>query len=310
MTDTKFKPHHLLGIDHLDADDIHAILDRANTYADEMDKGNFQSDALKGKIIVTLFFEDSTRTRTSFDIAAKRLGADVVNLNMQTSSQNKGETFEDTIKNINAMRPDAIVIRHSEYGAPVVVSKLVDCPVINAGDSWREHPTQALLDALTIQRKMGDVAGKTIAMIGDIAHSRVANSNMRIFDKLGAKIHVIAPELLMPEKFPVADIQKFFSLEKGLRNVDIIISDRIYLERMEGSPITSESAYFEEYGLTKEKLRYANDDVIVLAPGPIIRGVQLDDAVADDKENTLILDQVKNSVPIRMAVMALLMENK
>ncbi len=310
MTHPKFKHDHLIGIKELDVTDINLILDHANHYADALDKGNFQSDALKGKIILTLFFEDSTRTRTSFEIAAKRLGADIVNLDLKSSSLNKGETFEDTIKNINAMRPDAVIIRHSEYGAPVVISKMIDCPVINAGDSWREHPTQALLDALTIKRKLGDVAGKTIAMIGDIAHSRVANSNMLIFSKLGAKINVIAPELLMPEKFPVDDVQKFTSLEDGLKNVDIIISDRIYLERMEGSPIKSEAAYFEEYGLTKEKLKYANDDVVVLAPGPIIRGVQLDDAVADDKEKSLILDQVKNSIPTRMAIIDLLVGNK
>ncbi len=307
---TKFQNKHLIGIEDLSVDEINLILDLANHYADELDKGDFQSDALKGKIILTLFFEDSTRTQTSFEIAAKRLGAEVVNLDLKTSSLNKGETFEDTIKTINAMHPDGIIIRHHEHGAPVVVSKMVDCPVINAGDSWREHPTQALLDALTIRRKIGDVKGKTIAMIGDIAHSRVANSNMKLFTKLGAKIHVVAPEILMPEKFPVEGIEKFFSLEEGLKNVDIIISDRIYLERMEGSPIKSEAAYFEEYGLTKEKLSYANDAVIILAPGPIIRGVQLSDDVADDKNSSLILEQVRNGVPTRMAVMDILMKER
>jgi len=187
---------------------------------------------------------------------------------------------------------------------------MVDCPVINAGDSWREHPTQALLDALTIQRKIGDVASKNIAMIGDIAHSRVANSNMHIFSKLGANITVIAPEILMPQKFPIDNIKTSTNLIEGLNNIDIVISDRIYLERMEGSPIKSEAGYFEEFGLTKEKLKHANDGVILLAPGPIIRGVQMDDAVADDKDNTLILEQVKNGVPTRMAVMALLMEGE
>ena len=310
MTETKFPHKHLIGIQDLSADDIRLILDRANDYADDMDKNNYPHDLLKDKIILTLFFEDSTRTQTSFDIAAKRLGAQVVNLNVKTSSQNKGETFEDTIHTLNAMRPDCIIMRHHEHGAPVVVAKMVDCPVINAGDSWREHPTQALLDALTIQRKIGDVASKNIAMIGDIAHSRVANSNMHIFSKLGANITVIAPEILMPQKFPIDNIKTSTNLIEGLNNIDIVISDRIYLERMEGSPIKSEAGYFEEFGLTKEKLKHANDGVILLAPGPIIRGVQMDDAVADDKDNTLILEQVKNGVPTRMAVMALLMEGE
>jgi aspartate carbamoyltransferase catalytic subunit len=225
MNKTSFPHKHLLGIADLSTDDIHTLLSRANHYADALDKGGFSPDILKDKIILTLFFEDSTRTRTSFDIAAKRLGAQVVNLDLKSSSLNKGESFRDTILTLNAMRPDGIIIRHHEYGAPKAVADMVDCPVINAGDSWREHPTQALLDALTIQRKIGDISGKTIAMIGDIAHSRVANSNMRIFSKLGANIHVIAPELLMPEKFPVNDVQKFTSLKDGLNGVDIIISD-------------------------------------------------------------------------------------
>ena len=303
-----FDNTHLLGIEDLSVDEINIILDLADYYADQLDEPRFKSDILSNQVVMTLFFEDSTRTRTSFEMAGKRLGADVINIDVRTSSLNKGESFSDTIKTLNAIGPDSIVVRHSEYGAPKTVSTLVDCPVINAGDSWREHPTQALLDALTIRRRLGTIEGKTIAMIGDIAHSRVANSNMLLFSKLGAKIHVIAPEVLMPEKFPADNIDKFFSLEDGLQNVDIVISDRIYLERMEATPIKSEQAYFEEYGLTKEKLAYANDNVVILAPGPIIRGVQLSDDVADDKESSLILEQVRNGVPTRMAIMDLLMK--
>lgn len=306
-----FKNKHLIGIEDLSADEINIILDLADYYADRLDEREFKPDILKNQVVLTLFFEDSTRTRTSFEMAAKRLGADVINIDVRTSSINKGESLLDTIQTLNSMlRPDAVIVRHSEYGAPQFVSTIVDCPVLNAGDSWHEHPTQALLDALTIRRKLGEIKGKTIAMIGDIAHSRVANSNMRLFSKLGANIHVIAPEVLMPEKFPADGIDKFFSLEEGLKNVDIIISDRIYLERMQATPIQSEQAYFEEYGITKDKLAFANDDVIVLAPGPIIRGVQIADDVADDKERSLILEQVRNGVPTRMAVMDILMKDR
>lgn len=306
-----FNQTHLLGIEDLSADEINIVLDLADYYADRLDERDFKPDILRNQIVLTLFFEDSTRTRTSFEMAAKRLGADVVNLDMKTSSMNKGESLTDTIQTLDSMlRPDSIVVRHSEYGAPKFISSIVDCPVINAGDSWHEHPTQAFLDALTIRRKLGSIEGKTIAMIGDIAHSRVANSNMRLFSKLGAHIHVIAPEVLMPEKFPANNIKKFFSLTEGLKDVDIVISDRIYLERMEATPIKSEQAYFEEYGLTKEKLAAANDDVIVLAPGPIIRGVQLSNDVADDKKHSMILEQVRNGVPARMAVMDILMKDR
>lgn len=306
-----FKNKHLIGIEDLSLEEINIILDLADYYADRLDEREFKPDILRNQVVLTLFFEDSTRTRTSFEMAAKRLGADVINIDVRTSSINKGESLLDTIQTLESMlRPDAIVVRHSEYGAPHFISKLVTCPVINAGDSWHEHPTQALLDALTIRRRLGNVEGKTIAMIGDIAHSRVANSNMRIFEKLGANIRVIAPEVLMPEKFPVDGIEPFTSLEEGLKNVDIIISDRIYKERMEATPIKSEEAYFEEFGLTKEKLGFAKDNVIVLAPGPIIRGVQLSDDVADDKEKSLILEQVRNGVPTRMAIMDILMKER
>ncbi len=287
------------------------ILDLADYYADRLDDREFKPDILKGAIILTLFFEDSTRTRTSFEFAAKRLGADVVNMDVRTSSANKGESLLDTIQTLNSMlRPDGIVIRHEEYGAPQFVSQTVPCPVINAGDSWHEHPTQALLDALTIRRRLGNIEELRIAMIGDIAHSRVANSNMHIFSKLGAYINVIAPEVLLPEKFPVQDVRTFSSLEEGLKDVDIVISDRIYKERMEHSPIKSESEYFQTYGITHEKLAHAKPDALLMAPGPIIRGVQLSDEIADDPDRSLILEQVRNGVPTRMAVMDILLKGK
>ena len=205
-----FQSKHLIGIEDICADEINIILDLANYYADRLDDRDFKPNILENQIILTLFFEDSTRTRTSFEMAAKRLGADVVNMDLRTSSMSKGETLSDTIQTLNSMlRPDAVVVRHSEYGAPKFISSLVDCPVINAGDSWHEHPTQALLDALTIRRRLGSIEGKTIAICGDIAHSRVAASNMILLKKLGANVHIVAPPALMPEKFPAPDIQAF-----------------------------------------------------------------------------------------------------
>ncbi len=306
-----FSHKHLIGIEDLSANEINMILDLADYYADRLDDRDFKPDILKGAIVLTLFFEDSTRTRTSFEFAAKRLGAHVVNMDMRSSSMNKGESLLDTIQTLNAMlRPDAIIVRHSEYGAPQFVSTIVDCPVINAGDSWREHPTQALLDALTIRRHLGKIEGLTVAMIGDIAHARTAASDMILLSKMGANIHAIAPDVLMPEKFPSDKIKPFNSAEEGLKGADIIISDRIYLERMKSSPIKSESEYFKQYGVTHEKLAFANPGALVMAPGPIIRGVQIADDVADDPDRSLILEQVRNGVPTRMAVMDILMKGK
>lgn len=297
---------HLIGIENLSVDDINIILDRADYYANALPTHNYDNSLLQNKIIVSLFFEDSTRTRLSFDIAAQRLGAHVINLEMKHSSLNKGESFEDTILNINAMRPDGIIIRHSEYGAPVVVSKIVNCPVINAGDSWREHPTQALLDALTIRRALGTIKNKTIAICGDIAHSRVAASNMILLRKLGANVNVVAPPTLMPQKFPADGIKSFDNLKDGLMGCDIVMMLRNQKERMQAGLIASEEAFHREFGLTKEKLAYANEGAFVLHPGPLNRGVEIDDDVADDKKHSLILEQVKNGVATRMAVMDLL----
>ena len=199
---------HLTGIGPLSYGDIRAYLDRAAHYAHELEKGDFVSDALRGRIVLSLFFENSTRTLVSFEMAARRLGAEVVNWNVEASSLKKGESFDDTIKTLNAMGPDAIVIRHSEYGAPITLAQRAKCPVINGGDSWREHPTQALLDAYTMRQAKGRIEGLTVTIIGDIAHSRVAASNMILLSKMGAQVRVIAPPMLMPEKLPDAKIKK------------------------------------------------------------------------------------------------------
>lgn len=306
-----FRNTHLLGINELSADEINIILDLADYYADRLDEREFKPDILRNQIVLTLFFEDSTRTRTSFEMAAKRLGADVVNIDLRTSSLNKGESLSDTIHTLHSMlRPDAVVVRHSEYGAPKVISTMVNCPVINAGDSWHEHPTQALLDALTIRRRLGGIEGKTIAICGDIAHSRVAASNMILLRKLGANVHIIAPPALMPQKFPADGIQTFESMKDGLKGCDVVMMLRIQKERMQAGLIASEQDFFDDYGLTAEKLAYAKDGAFIMHPGPMNRGVEIADDVADHKTQSLILEQVRNGVPTRMAVMDILMKDR
>ena len=294
---------HLLGINDLSPDDIQDVLNRADYYAKAMADGKWDREKLKHKIVLTLFFENSTRTLTSFDIAAKRLGADVVNWNVQTSSIKKDETFSDTIDTLSAMQPDAIVIRHSEYGAPGFVAGRVECPVINAGDSWREHPTQALLDALTITQEKGSLEGLTVSICGDVAHSRVANSNAILLSKMGANVRFVAPEVLMPNKIPAEGVECFDNLEDGIKDADVVMMLRIQKERMDKGTIPSDAAYFNKYGLTMERLSYAKPDALVLHPGPMNRGVEIDDEVADDPTRSLMKKQVSNGIPTRMAVL-------
>lgn len=305
-----FAHTHLLGISDLSKDDILSLLDRADDYANRLLKGNFQSDLLRNKIIMTLFFEDSTRTRTSFELAAKRLGADVVHWEAKSSSLSKGETFLDTIQTLGAMKPDAIVVRHSEYGAPVTISTLVDCPVINAGDSWREHPTQALLDALTIRRHFGSLDGLRVAICGDIAHSRVAASNMILLRALGVEVRIVAPPALKPEKFPADGITAFDILKDGVAGCDVVMMLRNQKERMQSGLVESDDAFFAQYGLTHDTLAYAKPTAMVMHPGPMNRGVEIAGELADDPNRSLILKQVQNGVPMRMAVMDMLLTGK
>ncbi len=317
MTQTKphtppFPHRHLTGIDELSSDDINAVLDLADFYADKIEADRrYRNDVLSGATILTLFFEDSTRTRMSFDMAAKRLGADPVNMDIRTSSMSKGETLTDTVKTLDAgVRPDAIVVRHSEYNAPRYIAGMVDCAVVNAGDSYREHPTQALLDALTLRRRFGRLEGLRVAICGDIAHSRVASSNMILLKKMGADVRIVAPSFLKPEKFPAPGIQAFDSMKEGLEGCDAVMMLRNQKERMQAGLIKSDDEFFRDYGLTHEKLGYAKPDSVVLHPGPMNRGVEIDDAVADDPERSLILTQVANGVPVRMAVFNLLLKDK
>jgi len=306
-----FRHNHLIGIEDLNKDEINIILDLADYYADRLDDKEFKPHILKDQIILTLFFEDSTRTRISFEFAAKRLGADVVNMDVRTSSVNKGESLLDTIQTLNSMlRPDAIIFRHTEYGAPQFVTTIVDCPVINAGDSWHEHPTQALLDALTIRRRLGKLEGLNIAICGDISHSRVASSNMILLRKMGANVRIVAPPALMPEEFPAGGIEKFDNMKEGLKDCDVVMMLRNQKERMEAGLIASETEFFDQYGLTFGKLAYAKPDALVMHPGPINRDVEIAGDVADDPTRSLILEQVRNGVPARMAILDLLLKNK
>ncbi len=300
----------LTGIDPLSKDEILGLLDRADDYANRLLRGNFQSDLLRGKAIFTLFFEDSTRTRTSFELAAKRLGAEVINWDEKTSSVSKGETFADTILTLGAMRPDAVIVRHKEYGAPLTIAEMVDCPVINAGDSWREHPTQALLDALTIRRHFGKIEGLRVAICGDIAHSRVASSNMILLRRLGANVRIIAPPALKPEKFPADSVEAFDDMRQGLQGCDVVMMLRNQKERMQSGLISSDEEFFAQYGLTHDKLAWANTGAMVMHPGPMNRNVEISGELADDPAHSLILQQVQNGVPTRMAVLDTLLTGK
>lgn len=306
-----FRHDHLIGIEQLSVEEIEIILQLAHYYADRLDDKSFKPDILRGDIVLSLFFEDSTRTRTSFEVAAKRLGADWVNIDIDTSSVKKGESLLDTVLTLQAIsRPDAIIIRHNEYGAPDFIAGHVGCPVINAGDSWREHPTQALLDALTIQQHKGDIKDLNIAICGDIAHSRVAASNMILLTKMGANVRIIAPPNLMPDELPVGGVAKFKSMEDGLADCDVVMMLRLQKERMDEGTISSEESYFAEFGLTLERLNLARPDALVMHPGPMNRNVEIADEVADDPERSLVLTQVRNGVPVRMAVLDLLLKNR
>lgn len=293
---------HLTGINHLSTDDIHALLDKAQSYADALANGEKIERSLKRKTLITMFFENSTRTRLSFEMAAYKLGASIINWDLETSSAKKNESFLDTILTVGAMKPDAIIVRHNEYEAPVFMAKHMNCPIINGGDSWREHPTQALLDALTIRQAKGRIEGLTVTICGDVAHSRVASSNFILLHKLGAKIRVIAPDFLLPQKFPVTGIESFTSMEQGLPGSDIIMMLRNQKERMEATKIPDDAAFHRQYGLTMDRLGLA-PGALVMHPGPMNRGVEIDGDVADDPNRSLILKQVTNGIPTRMAVL-------
>ena len=304
-----FRAAHLLGIEPLSPDDIRALLDLADTYADLNRRGAAPRDVLTGLTQINMFFEASTRTQASFELAGKRLGADVMSMQMQASSVKKGETLIDTALTLNAMRPDLLVVRHPHSGAVDLLAQKVNCAVLNAGDGRHEHPTQALLDALTIRRSKGRLHRLSIAICGDIAHSRVARSNIMLLGKMENRIRLIAPPTLMPAGMADFGCEVFDDMEKGLKDVDVVMMLRLQKERMDGGFIPSEREYFHRYGLDAAKLAHAKPDAIVMHPGPMNRGVEIDGTLADDINRSHIQEQVEMGVAVRMAAMDLLARN-
>jgi aspartate carbamoyltransferase catalytic subunit len=296
-------PHrHLLGIEGLSHLDIEALLERAETYVALSRQIEKKTATLRGRTQINLFFEPSTRTQASFELAGKRLGADVMNMSVGSSSVKKGETLIDTAATLNAMRPDILVVRHHAAGAVNLLARKVDCSVVNAGDGAHEHPTQALLDALTIRRNKGRIAGLTVAICGDILHSRVARSNIILLSALGAKVRLIAPSTLLPTGVERMGVEVFRDMKRGLEGVDIVMMLRLQLERMNGAFVPSSKEYFRYFGLDRDKLSLAAPDALVMHPGPMNRGVEISSEVADGAQS-LIREQVEMGVAVRMAVL-------
>ncbi len=296
-------PHrHLLTCATLSAEEITLLLDVADRAAEQNRQVDKKREILRGRTLINLFFEPSTRTQASFELAAKRLGADVLNMNVATSSMSKGETLIDTAQTLNAMKPDIIVVRHHAAGAVELLSQKVSCSVVNAGDGAHQHPTQALLDALTMRRAKGRIAGLVVAICGDVVHSRVARSNIDVLNKLGAHVRVIAPSTLLPPQPAQLGITVFTDMWKGLEGADVVMMLRMQRERMSGSFVPSTREYYHYFGLDEEKLGRAKPDAMVMHPGPINRGVEIASTVADGARS-VIHEQVEMGVAVRMAVL-------
>ena len=293
---------HLLSIKDLSVTEIEGILKVANNFFYIMQIPKTILKNIKGKTLINLFFEDSTRTLTSFELAGKKLGASVINMAVATSAIKKGESLIDTAMTLNAMNPDILIVRHNMSGVPYLLSEKVNCSVINAGDGSNEHPTQALLDALTILRHKKRISNLEVAIMGDVLHSRVARSNIYLLNKLNAKIRVICPPTLLPAGIEKMNVKVYKNIYQGLENADIIMVLRIQKERMAGSFVPSEKEFFKFWGLDREKLNRAKTNALVMHPGPINRGIEIDSDVADDIGRSLILEQVKLGVAVRMAV--------
>tara|TARA_B100000963_G_scaffold355786_1_gene374678 strand:+ start:87 stop:1034 length:948 start_codon:yes stop_codon:yes gene_type:complete len=307
----KSYPHrHLLGIEGLLPNSINFLLDLSQKFALHLRNNGKKLDYLKNKTCINLFFENSTRTRTSFDLAGKKLSADMLNISVGSSSIKKGETLIDTAMTLNAMQPDLIVVRHHDAGAVKLLSEKVNCGVINGGDGPHEHPTQALLDALTILSRKKSISGLKVAICGDIMHSRVARSNIHLLNTLGAEVRVIGPATLIPKGIESLGVKVFYKMKDGLKNVDIIIMLRLQLERMSGSFVPSVREYFRFYGLDREKLKYAQHDALILHPGPMNRGVEIDSELADDLDRSAIFEQVRMGVAVRMACLNALIKKE
>ena len=302
----RFPHRHLLGIEGLSATDITAILDLADAYVAQNRRPDKKSNVLRGRTIINLFFENSTRTQASFELAGKRLGGDVMNMSVSTSSIKKGETMIDTAMTLNAMHPDVLIVRHPDAGAVKLLSEKVNAAVINAGDGRHEHPTQALLDALTILRRRGRLKNLIVAICGDVMHSRVARSNIHLLTTMGARVRVVAPRTLLPTAIDRFGVEVYHDMREGLTDCDIVMMLRLQTERMRGTFVPSIREYFHFFGLDTEKLSYAKDDAFVMHPGPMNRGVEIDSQLADDIDRSVIRDQVEMGVAVRMACLDLL----
>ena len=299
------KPH-LLSVEDLSIPEVDILLNKANFYADaNKQKGKIEK-TLKRSTVITLFFETSTRTKTSFELAAKRLGANSIGINASASAIKKGETLIDTAMTLNAMHADVLIVRHPDSGAVKLLSEKVNCAVINAGDGTHEHPTQALLDALTIKRNKKNIKNLNIAICGDVLHSRVARSNILLLSKLGARLRVIAPPTLIPKNIENLGIEVFTDMKKGLVDCDIVMMLRLQMERMKGLYVPSTKEYFKFYGLDHEKLKKAKKDALIMHPGPMNRGIEIDSSLADNLDRSLIHQQVEMGVAIRMACLEML----
>ncbi|MEI9427671.1 aspartate carbamoyltransferase catalytic subunit [Mesorhizobium sp. Cs1299R1N3] len=311
MTDASslpFYPHrHLLGISDLSPADIELLLDRADRAVAISRQSEKKTSTLRGRTQINLFYEASTRTQSSFELAGKRLGADVMNMSVASSSVKKGETLIDTAMTLNAMRPDILIIRHQSAGAAALLAQKVGCSVVNAGDGAHEHPTQALLDALTIRRAKGPLSKLIVAICGDILHSRVARSNIMLLNALGAQVRVVAPSTLLPSGIDRMGVIVCRSMAEGLKDADVVIMLRLQRERMEGAFVPSVREYFRYFGLDAEKLKAAKDDALVMHPGPMNRGVEIASEIADGPQS-VIHEQVEMGVAVRMAVMEALLD--
>lgn len=303
-TKVEWRHKHLIGLADLSRREIEFILDTAKGFEEFSTRSVKKAPTLRGKVVVNMFFEDSTRTRNSFTLAANRLSADVIEFTKTSSSVNKGETLIDTAKNLEAMGVDIVVIRHSAGGAPKLLSRSINACVVNAGDGYHEHPTQALLDAYTIRQAKGSLDGLTVGIVGDIAHSRVARSNIYAMNKLGAKVIVVGPPTLMPAQIAQLGVRVSHNLDEVIEEMDVINMLRIQFERMGGNMFPSVREYSHLFGLTLERMKRAKKDILVMHPGPINRGVEIESEVADGP-NSVILQQVSNGVAVRMAVLFL-----
>lgn len=299
---------HLLGIDGLSQQEIGGLLDLSEEFVELNRQIEKKRASLRGRTQINLFFESSTRTQSSFELAGKRLGADVMNMAVGSSAMNKGETLIDTAITLNAMHPDILVVRHHASGAVELLAQKVDCSVINAGDGAHEHPTQALLDALTIRRNKGRIEGMLVAICGDIMHSRVARSNILLLNTMGARVRVVAPSTLLPPGIERLGVEVARDMREGLADADVVMMLRLQRERMNGSFVPSVQEYFAYYGLDERKLAYAKPGALVMHPGPMNRGVEIDSAVADGAQS-VIREQVEMGVAARMAVLEALSRN-